>query len=153
MKKNILIALICFSLPICFISCHDNDLMVKNGVYRIADTDATITLGENNTLTVHGYDFTKMEKEVYEDVMIRLEQSKLPKGETISEERISEIRDSVDLTKQFLDQTVSYETQKEDGTIGIYVPVENSEFFFYAQYFPNNDSLVFDEHILKREDK
>lgn len=155
MKKNIIqIVLLSLSVSGLVCSCGEKKpLTIKKGVYWLADTDTSITIGDNNTLTVHGYDFKKLEEEAYENFMIRMEQANMPEGEKISDERIEQIRDGVDLTKQFLDKTVDYETQDEDGVIGIYVPVNNSELFFYVQYFPNNESLVFDEHIFKRKDK
>jgi len=155
MKKYMIpVVLACIAAMGTAFSCGEKKpVAIKKGVYKLADTDTSITLGDNNTLTVHGYDFTHLEETAYESFMIRMEQSELPEGETISDERIKEIKDGVDLTKQFLDKTVTYETQDEDGIIGIYVPVENSELFFYVQYFPNDESLVFDEHIFKRKDK
>lgn len=155
MKKIFAALFLSLSILSAVCSCgkEKETLTIENGTYFIEGTDTTFTFGENNTLTVHGYDFTEMEESVYENPTIYMEKQKLNDGEELSDERIQMIRESIDLSGQFLDKAVKYETEDEEGTIGIYVPVENCEFFFYAQYFPNNKTIVFDDRILKREEK
>ena len=72
-------------------------------------------------------------------------------GNKLSADEEQKIRDEIDLNGQFLDQVNSFEAADEDGWIGIYVPVEGCEYFLYMQFYPSDNSLVFDQKIFSLE--
>lgn len=42
-----------------------------------------------------------------------------------------------------------YTVEKEDGALGLYIPVNNTELFMYVQYYPSNDNIVFNKFTYK----
>ena len=89
-------------------------------------------------------DFSEMEKVVYEDVIIGLTNANREQegSAALNEKEEQEIRDKIDLNSQFLDKMNEYTVEKEDGALGLYIPVNNTELFMYVQYYPSNDNIV-----------
>lgn len=99
-------------------------------------------------LTISGYDFSDIEKHYYEDSVIALENSKRGENEFLTSEEEQKIRDKIDLRKQFsVANKFSIQEESNRGCIGIYIPVEGCDLLFYVQYFPNDNTLVFENRI------
>ena len=128
--------------------CGASKMELKLGTYKSGTDDCTIVLGEDNMLTISGYDFSDIEKHIYEDSVIALENSKRSENEFLTSEEEQKIRDKIDMRKQFsVANKFSIQEESNQGCIGIYVPVEGCDLFFYVQYFPNDNTLVFEDRI------
>ena len=118
----------------------------KKGKYYLnGDTSKPyIVIGENNTMGFYDVDFSEMEKVIYEDATIGFtDASREQEGSAaLNEKEKQEIRDKIDLDSQFLDKMNEYTIKKEDGALGLYIPVNNTELFMYVQYYPSNDNIV-----------
>lgn len=133
---------------IALVGCSAPKMDLKLGTYKSGTDDCTIVLGEDNMLTISGYDFSYIEKHIYEDFVIASENSKRSENEFLTFEEEQEIRDNIDMDKQFsVANRFSIQEEPNQGCIGIYVPVEGCDLFFYVQYFPNDNTLVFEDRI------
>jgi len=131
---------------------NENELTeLKYGTFSIAGTDSQIVLRDDNTLFVRNYDMSDLEKETYEDAVIALKNEGREEGDKLTEEEEQEIRDDIDLDRQFLDRANSFSWAVEEGPIGIYVPVENCDLFFYLQFNPVSNTIVFDDNTFTLE--
>lgn len=145
----ILLLLLSFSTTACTPS--EDAMKITYGTFAMASTDSQIVLREDNTLTILNYDMSELEKVSYEDFMIAQQNAMREEGNKLSADEEQKIWDGIDLNGQFLDQVNSFEAVDEDGWIGIYVPVEGCEFSLYMQFYPSDNSLVFDEKIFSLE--
>ncbi len=131
---------------------NENELTeLKYGTFSIAGTDSQIVLRDDNTLFVRNYDMSGLERETYEDATIALKNEGREEGDKLTEEEKQKIRDDIDLDRQFLDRANSFSWAVEDGLIGIYVPVENCDLFFYLQFNPVSNTILFDDNMFALE--
>jgi len=124
---------------------------LKYGTFSIAGTDSQIVLRDDNTLTVRNYDLSGLEKKTYEDATIALKNEGREEGDKLTPAEEQKIRDDIDLNRQFLDRANSFSWAVEDGSIGIYVPVENCDLFFYLQFNPVSNTILFDNNLFTLE--
>ena len=130
---------------------RNEELELKYGTFSMAGTDSQIVLRDDNTLFVRNYDMSELERETYEDAVIALKNEGREEGDKLTEEEKQKIRDDIDLDRQFLDRANSFSWAVEDGLIGIYVPVENCDLFFYLQFNPIRNTIAFDDNIFTLE--
>lgn len=148
----LLIATVILLVVILQIVGNRNELMeLKYGTFSMAGTDSQIVLRDDNTLFVRNYDMSELERETYEDAVIALKNEGREEGDKLTEEEKQEIRDDIDLDRQFLDRANSFSWAVEEGHIGIYVPVENCDLFFYLQFNPVSNTIVFDDNTFTLE--
>lgn len=155
MKRRISLLLSVIFGILSFTSCNVKSKEVKPGIYYLnGDTDKSyIVIGEDETIGFYNVDFSEMEKTTYEDYIImkdnfqRDEQGK----EKLTKEEEQKIRDNIDLNSQFLGKMNKYTIEDEEGILGLYIPVNNTELFMYTQFYPSSGYIVFDgfNYILK----
>ena len=153
MRKHLYILILLLLLALSATACTpaEEAMKITYGTFTMASTDSQIVLREDNTLTIVNYDMSELEKVSYEDHLIAQQNAKREEGNKLSADEEQKIRDGIDLNGQFLDQVNSFEAADEDGWIGIYVPVEGCEYFLYMQFYPSDNSLVFDQKIFSLE--
>lgn len=153
MKRKIILFFTAIITVLMLTACSGGVDNAKQGKYYLnGDTSKSyIVIGENNTMGFYNFDFSEMEKVVYEDVIIGLTNANREQegSATLNEKEEQEIRDKIDLDSQFLDKMNEYTVEKEDGALGLYIPVNNTELFMYVQYYPSNDNIVFDDFTYK----
>jgi len=147
----VLIGIMLLVISISACTPAEEAMKITYGTFTMASTDSQIVLREDNTLTIVNYDMSELEKISYEDFMIAQQNAKREEGNRLSADEEQKIREGIDLNGQFLDQVNSFEAVDEDGWIGIYVPVEGCEYFLYMQFYPSDNSIVFDEKIFSLE--
>jgi hypothetical protein len=129
----------------------DKEMKLVYDTFSMAGTDSQIVLNSDNTLTIRNYDMSELEKESYEDFVIAQKNAGREEGNKLTKEEEQRIRDDIDLNHQFLDRENSFSFASEDGFIGIYVPVENCDLFFYLQFYPSDKTIVFDNNTFTLE--
>lgn len=153
MKRKIVLFLTAIITVLILTACSGGVDNAKQGKYYLnGDTSKSyIVIGENNTMGFYDVDFSEMEKVVYEDVIIGLTNANREQegSAALNEKEEQEIRDKIDLDSQFLDKMNEYTVEKEEGALGLYIPVNNTELFMYVQYYPSNDNIVFDDFTYK----
>ena len=153
-KKRLLFIIMVLLILIILPSCSgkkEKKIVLIYGTYTMAGTDSQIVLKSDNTLVVRNYDLSKLEKEAYENFMIAMRNDRREEGNKLTEEEEQKIRDDINLERQFLDRENSFDHALEDGLIGIYVPVENCDLYFYLQFYPSDNTIVFDDKIFTLE--
>lgn len=153
MKKPLCILILLLLLSFSTTACTpaEEAMKITYGTFTMASTDSQIVLREDNTLTIVNYDMSELEKVSYEDFMIAQQNAKREEENRLTADEEQRIRDGIDLNGQFLDKVSSFEAVDEDGWIGICVPVEGCEYFLYMQFYPSDNSIVFDEKIFSLE--
>lgn len=153
MRKPLYALILLLLLALLATACapEEEAMKITYGTFTMASTDSQILLREDNTLTIVNYDMSELEKDSYEDFMIAQQNAKREEGNRLTADEEQNIRDGIDLSGQFLDKVSSFEAVDEDDWIGIYVPVEGCEFFLYMQFYPSDNSIVFDEKIFSLE--
>lgn len=153
MKRKIILFFTAIITILMLTACSGGVDDAKQGKYYLnGDTSKPyIVIGENNTMGFYDVDFSEMEKVVYEDAIIGLTNANREQegSAALNEKEEQEIRDKIDLDSQFLDKMNEYTVEKEDGALGLYIPVNNTELFMYVQYYPSNDNIVFDDFTYK----
>lgn len=153
MKKWFLLVGVLFAVVIGGSCAKKNpEMRLKYGTFSMAGSDSRIVLYEDRSLSVVNYDLSELEKSTYEDFLIAQVNLGREDGNKLSVDEEQKIRDDIDLNRQFLDRVNPFEEVLEEGCIGIYVPVENCDLFFYMQFYPSDNSIVFDEHIFSFEE-
>lgn len=146
MKRKIILFFTAIITILMLTACSGGVDNAKQGKYYLnGDTSKSyIVIGENNTMGFYDIDFSEMEKVVYEDVIIGLTNANREQegSAALNEKEEQEIRDKIDLDSQFLDKMNEYTVEKEDGALGLYISVNNTELFMYVQYYPSNDNIV-----------
>lgn len=127
----------------CSTGCVKKDPTLKYGYYKSA-SGMEIILKED-TLEVNNYDFSEDEKSHVEFAYnYQFSEYGLAEGE--KERSLKEIDDVTDMNEQFIGKTVSYTTQiegKNKEKIGIYCAINGVTTWFYLEYFPSTDSLLY----------
>lgn len=153
MKRKIILFFTAIITVLMLTACSGGVDNAKQGKYYLnGDTSKPyIVIGENNTMGFYDVDFSEMEKVIYEDATIGFtDASREQEGSAaLNEKEEQEIRDKIDLDSQFLDKMNEYTIEKEDGALGLYIPVNNTELFMCVQYYPSNDNIVFDDFTYK----
>lgn len=153
MKRKIILFFTAIITILMLTACSGGVDNAKQGKYYLnGDTSKPyIVIGENNTMGFYDVDFSEMEKVIYEDATIGFtDASREQEGSAaLNEKEKQEIRDKIDLDSQFLDKMNEYTIKKEDGALGLYIPVNNTELFMYVQYYPSNDNIVFNKFTYK----
>ena len=146
MKRKIILFFTAIITVLMLTACSGGVDNAKQGKYYLnGDTSKPyIVIGENNTMGFYNFDFSEIEKVRYEDaIIIFTNASREQEGSAaLTEKEEQEIRDKIDLDSQFLDKMNEYTIEKEDGALGLYIPVNNTELFMYVQYYPSNDNIV-----------
>lgn len=144
MKKIIRMAVgLVLCLAVC--GCGDKEVTeVSSGEY-ISGNGSKITIYEENELLMESMDFSEVEKNTYESYAIS--QKKQEQGRELTEEEIEKICSEIDLASQFMNQKSAYTIQQEEGILGIYLPVKGSELYLYLQYFPADNTIVWEDTI------
>ena len=123
--------------------CKKKDPVLKYGFYKSA-SGMEIKLKED-TLEVNNYDFSEDEKSHVEFAYnYQFSEYGSSKGE--KERTLKEIDDATNMNEQFIGKTVSYTTQIEGENkekIGIYCAINGVTTWFYLEYFPSTNSLVY----------
>lgn len=153
MKRKIILFFTAIITVLMLTACSGGVDNAKQGKYYLnGDTSKSyIVIGENNTMGFYNFDFSEMEKVSYEDAIIIFTNANREQEDSaaLTEKEEQEIRDKIDLDSQFLDKMNEYTIEKEDGALGLYIPVNNTELFMYVQYYPSNDNIVLDDFIYK----
>ena len=153
MKRKIILFFTAIITVLMITACSGGVDNAKQGEYYLnGDTSKSyIVIGENNTMGFYNFDFSEMEKVVYEDFIISFTNVSREQEDSaaLTEKEEQEIRDKIDLDSQFLDKMNEYTIEKEDGALGLYIPVNNTELFMYVQYYPSNDNIVFNKFTYK----
>jgi len=142
LKKLLVSFLLCFF--VCFLfGCKKPDPKLQLGHYKSL-SGMEIDISEN-TLKVMNYDFSSEEKErVAFEYAYQHTEYGLAEGE--QERTLQEIDDATDMNDQFVGKNVSYSTQIEgenNDKIGIYCAINGLTTWFYLEYFPENNTIVF----------
>lgn len=153
MKRKIILFFTAIITVLMLTACLGGVDNAKQGKYYLnGDTSKSyIVIGENNTMGFYNFDFSEMEKVSYEDAIIIFTNANREQegSAALTEKEEQEIRDKIDLDSQFLDKMNEYTIEKEDGALGLYIPVNNTELFMYVQYYPSNDNIVFNKFTYK----
>lgn len=153
-KKPILFVIVVLVIVMVLPGCagkKEEEMKLVYGTFTMAGTDSQIVLRDDNTVIIRKYDMSKLEKEAYENFVIAMQNDKREEGNKLTEEEEQRIRNDIDLERQFLDRENTFDFALEDGLIGIYVPVENCDLFFYLQFYPSDNTIVFDDKIFTLE--
>lgn len=123
--------------------CVNKEPTLKYGVYKSA-SGMEVKLKED-TLEVNNYDFSADEKSHVEfEYNYQFSEYGLAEGE--KERTLEEIDDATNMNEQFIGKTVSYTTQIEGENkekIGIYCTINGVTTWFYLEYFPSTNSLIY----------
>mgnify|MGYP000982635261 CR=1 FL=1 len=121
------------------------------GTYTMAGTDSQIELRDDDTLIIRNYDLSALEKETYEDATIALRNDRRKEDDKLTAEEEREIRDAIDLDRQFLDRESMFFRVSEDDLIGLYIPVDNCDLFLYLELDAKEKTIVFDDNTFSLE--
>lgn len=145
-KKSVFLPFIILLLVFVFAfttACTKKDPTLKYGLYKSA-SGMEIKLKED-TLEVNTYDFSEDEKSLVDfEYNYQFSEYGLAEGE--KERSLEEIDDATNMNEQFIGKSVSYTTQIEGENkekIGIYCAIDGVTTWFYLEYFPSTNSLVY----------
>lgn len=148
MRKRIRFKTVLVSFLLCFfvfflIGCRNKEPKLQFGHYKSA-SGMEVYISED-TLKVINYDFSSEEKSRVEfEYSYQYTEYGLAEGE--QERTLQEIDDATDMNDQFVGKNVSYSTQIEgenNDKIGIYCAINGLTTWFYLEYFPENNTIVF----------
>ncbi|MDD6489021.1 MAG: hypothetical protein PUG48_04295 [Clostridia bacterium] len=152
MKRKIMMFITAVTAACMLSACSGEVNNAKQGTYYLNGNTSKpyIVIGENNTMGFYNVDFSELEK-MYEGSTIGLTNSKREQegSADLTDKEEQEIRDKIDLDGQFLNKMNEYTVEKEEGALGLYIPVNNTEFFMYVQYYPSDQKIVFENFIYK----
>lgn len=164
MKRIISFFLVCILCILCICTGCSNSkqqIVPVIGRYYLDKEGSTsyIEVLENNYLLFSGVNFTDIEKNTYENWAISLLDHENEKaGISLTEEerdaKIQEIRDEIDLDKQFSDKMSQFEFIEENDESGFTSPVNASTLSLVVLYQPSEHTLNFNEHkyILRQDE-
>ena len=124
-------------------SCSSSKPMpvLKSGVYKAATSDAYIEVFDDNTLMITGFDLTDLELELEEQII---------SAQELNEKEARELRDKIDLNRDFTGHKVQYVMNDEwfenIGYVWIEFPLgieyDGYEENWSLTYFPVGNKLV-----------
>lgn len=153
MKRVLSLLLVCVLL-VCT-GCFSAKQPVKpvTGRYYLDKEGSTsyIEVFENNDLLFSGVSFTDMEENFYEKVAVALfDQKNKENGISLTDEerdaRVREIREGIDLNKQFSDKPSPFEFVGQRDEYGFTAAVNGSTLWLVIMYRPDELALICNEH-------
>ncbi len=154
MKRVVSILLVCIFFLGTGCSNPKRQTAPAIGRYYLAKEGSTsyIEVLDNNRLLFSNVRFADLEEDFYESAAIAFFDQKNEKdGITLTDSerdaRIREIRDGIDLDKQFSGKASPFEYVKEDGEYGFTAVVNGSAMWLVVVYQPDHKELIFNEHM------
>ena len=152
MKRKIILLLTVVITAFMFTACSVKP-NIKQGKYYLEGNTSKpyIVIGENNTIGFYNFDFSLIEEMSFEDAVIaetnfNLEEEGKPE---LTEREKQKIRDKIDIDGQFLNKMNEYTVEREKDSVGMYVPVNNTDMNMYAKYNLLDGTIMFDYCIYK----
>lgn len=153
MKRVISILLVCILCICTGCSTPKQPTAPVTGRYYLYKDGSTsfIEVLENNQLLFSGVNFTDLEEDLYESAAIAFSERENDKsGISLTglerDAKIREIRDGIDLNKQFSGIASPFEYMEENGQYGFTAKVNGSTMWLTVMCQPNHNALIFNEH-------